>query len=221
MSIGGRDPPYPDGVRPTASRATVSARLLAVLLLAPVVACSAGGDDRDEESDDVRTATDPNVGTGVLARCFVSDPDGELILHPGAFRVRRPVRLDDVELIDPVNVDVIEGSVVDYTGPLGLQGVVLDYPPLKNVGVADYLGDWETRRAIPGLQVTRADGKQAVLVAIGLVDPAEDGHLRGVRLLGTSDGHADDRSWEQLALLVPHDQLCTVERIVATREWTR
>ncbi len=203
------------------SLATAGAGAAIAVLLAYGAACSADEKPSPQVPHDVRTAKDPTTGVGVRAHCVVADPDGEVILHPGAFTVLAATRLDGAQLVDPANIEIVERSVVGYSGPIQLQGVVLDYPPLENAGIADALADWETRRPLEGLTVTPADGKQAVLVAVRLVDPGSPGHLRGVHVDGTRDDYDDDLSWEQLLLVVPAGELCTIDRVAATTEWTR
>ncbi|WP_148614727.1 hypothetical protein [Nocardioides rubriscoriae] len=149
------------------------------------------------------------------AQCVVSDPQGEVILHSGSLTARAGLTLDDATLEEAVNLDVVERAVVQFTGRAGVQGIVLDYPPLKTAGLADSLARWEDRRALPGLTLGPDDGQQAVLVAVRLHDPATPGHLVGVRL--TTD--AGVRVYAQPVLVKPPGEICTVADYDGTLDW--
>src|SRR3954469_13765514 len=77
-------------------------------------------------------------------QCVVADPQGELIVHPGSLTATGGGwSLDHVALIGSENLDVVETDTVRFTGQPTVQGVILDYPPLKNAGIADSLADWD------------------------------------------------------------------------------
>lgn len=208
---------YIDLMRPGRAIAAVGAALLASALTA---SCSLGGGGSDD--DDTRTAVDPAEGAGPRAKCVVADPQGEVILHPGSLAVDVPTRVVSVALVDAVGLDPVEEAVVDYSGAAGVQGVILDYPPLEHAGLVDSLADWDSRRPLVGARLRPADGEQAVLVAVRLADADSSGRVRGVRLtLRTRGGGSRTVPWEQLVLVQPPEQLCTVEVVASTTEWTR
>jgi hypothetical protein len=192
---------------------------LAVLLV--VSGCSGDGDDAPPSGSAASQPSDGGVsvaaGTRERAQCIVSDPEGELIVVPGTLDPDEPERLGDVELVDPVNLEVIESSVVAFSGRAGLQGIVQDYPPLPNAGLADSLADWSERRPLAGHQVGPDAPQQAVLVALRLSDATRPGHLDGVRLT-YADGAAPTEM-VQPVLVEPHDALCTVDEVDSTLEW--
>ncbi|GAA5152902.1 hypothetical protein GCM10023340_34010 [Nocardioides marinquilinus] len=193
--------------------------LAAVALLLVASACS--GDDSPDRPDDTAppdvATSSALTGTRERARCIVSDPEGELIVVPGTLDPDQPLRLGDAELIDAVNLEVVESSVVAFSGRAGLQGIVQDYPPLPNAGLADSLADWSERRPLAGHQVAADAPQQAVLVALRLVDATRPGHLDGVRLTYADD--AAPTEMVQPVLVEPHDALCTIAEVDGTLAW--
>jgi len=178
--------------------------------LITMIACS---------SDDGDGTTDAELGP--RAKCVAADPEGEIILVPGAFQVEgEPRELTGVELRDEQNLEVVESSTVAFGGQPTAQGIVLDYPPLKKAGIADSHADWDTRHQLPGT-VTADDGLQAMLVAVRLVDPARAGRLTGVTLTYLEEGEERSEEWTQQVLVEPPEDICTVDDVAATREWTR
>ena len=128
-------------------------------------------------------AGSPAAAPADPARCVVADPEGELILHPGSLIARdAEVTLEGVALEDAANLEVVETDTVAFSGNPTIRGIILDYPPMKNAGLADSLADWGQRRPLVGRTLTPADGLQAVLVVVRLADPASPGHLTGVAL---------------------------------------
>ena len=135
--------------------------VLALVCVASTAACS---------DDDARNAT---TAAAEAPRCVVSDPQGELILHPGS--VTAPASgttLDGVDLTDADNVEVEQTFTVAFSGIPSVRGVILDYPPMKNAGLADSLADWDQRQPLEGRTITADDGQQAILVVVRLSDPA-------------------------------------------------
>lgn len=187
-------------------------RVIAVGFLAiTLVACS--GDDGEDDS--------PGAELGPRAKCVAADPEGEIILLPGAFRAEgEPRELTGVTLRDGHNLKVVEASTVAWGGQPTAQGIVLDYPPLKTAGIADDKADWDERRPLPS-NVSSDDGLRAMLVAIRLVDPATAGRLTGVTLTYLVAGEEHSEEWTQQVLVEPPEDICTVDEVAATREWTR
>lgn len=185
-------------------------RVVAGLLLAiTLVACS--GDDGDSSAESE---------LGPRAKCVSADPEGELILLPGSVEAEQePWDLTGVELRGEQNLEVVESSAVAFGGQPTAKGIILDYPPLKNAGVADSLADWDQRRQLP-VSVTADEGLQAMLVAVRLVEPADTGRLTGVTLDYELAGEEHSVSWTQQVLVEPHDDVCTIDDVDATREWT-
>ncbi len=154
----------------------VAALLVVGVLLA---GCDASSDDPAAEDG----AGSPAAAPADPARCVVADPEGELILHPGSLIARdAEVTLEGVALEDAANLEVVETDTVAFSGNPTIRGIILDYPPMKNAGLADSLADWGQRRPLVGRTLTPADGLQAVLVVVRLADPASPGHLTGVAL---------------------------------------
>ena len=190
----------------------VVALLVAGALLA---GCDASPDDAAAED---RTGGPAPTAAADPARCVVSDPEGELILHPGSLAAQgADVTLEGVELRDAENLDVVETDTVAFSGNPSIRGIILDYPPMKNAGLADSLADWDERRPLVGRTLSPADGLQAVLVVVRLTDPSAPGHLTGVALQATAEG----RTYPQPVLVKPHGEPCTVDDIASTRSWLR
>lgn len=152
---------------------------------------------------------------GTSADCVVSDAEGEMIVHPGSVTAWAPLRLDRASLVRAVNLEIIESDVVRFTGNAHVRGVIWNYPPLKDAGVADGLADWDQRRPLAGRTVTARDGQQAILVALRLTDPSRSGHLDGVRL----DDSAGGRDFAQPVLVKPHGTTCTVADYADAASW--
>jgi hypothetical protein len=190
--------------------ASVVALLTAAVLL---TGCDNASDDRAAGDGSAAPAAEAPADP---ARCVVADPQGELILHPGSLTARSgQVRLEGVELEDADNLEIVESDTVAFSGNPTVRGIILDYPPMKNAGLADSLADWDQRRALVGRTLTPADGLQAVLVAVRLSDPASPGHLTGVALEASAEG----RTYPQPVLVKPHGEPCTVDDIASTRSW--
>ncbi len=118
-------------------------------------------------------------------------------------------------LLDPVNVEIVEKDVVAFGGTDGVQGIIVDYPPLKTAGLVDSLADWDQRRPLTGLGLGPGDGRQAVLVAVRLVDVTRPGHVSGV-VLHTDAGA---QTFRQTVLAEPPGALCTVAEVDSTLDW--
>ena len=186
------------------------------LVLCFVLVSSAGcARENDRATSEAPSATSGSTAAKHRAQCTPSDAEGEIILHPGSFTPEEPITLGDVSLVDPVNVEVVERDVVRFTGRSTISGIIRDYPPLKNAGLADSLADWETRRPLAGLEVGPADEQQAVLVAVRLTDPHTQGHVSGVVLHDS----AGDTSYAQPVLVVPPGEICTVADYDGTLAW--
>ena len=182
------------------------------LVATTLFACS--GDDGEGDA-----GTEAELGP--RAKCATADPEGEIILVPGAFEAEdEPRELEDVTLRDVRNLEIVESSTVSFGGQPTAQGIVLDYPPLKKAGIADSYADWNLRQQLPGT-VTADDGLQAMLVAVRLVDPTSSGRLTGVTLSYVEAGEEHTQEWTQQVLVEPTDVICTVDEVAATREWTR
>jgi len=181
--------------------------VLAGTLVGSLAGCSADEDEPERE-------------LGPRATCVSADPQGELILVPGTLRAgSRPWELTSVELRGARNLEVVEASTVGFTGQASAKGIVLDYPPLKNAGIADSYADWDERLGLPGT-VTAADGLQAMLVAVRLSEPTEAGRLTGVTLDYSEGGEAHTLDWTHQVLVEPPGEVCTVDDVAGTREWT-
>jgi hypothetical protein len=152
---------------------------------------------------------------GTTADCVVADPQGEMIVHPGSLTPAAPLRLDLVSLVGAVNLQVIESDVVPFTGNPTVHGVIWNYPPLKNAGLADGLADWDDRQPLAGRALSPRDGQQAVLVALRLTDPSRAGHLDGVRLEDSAGG----TDFVQPVLVKPPGTRCTVTDYASTTAW--
>lgn len=191
--------------------------MLLVVLIVPTLGCARENDDRDSPAAVAPRASASATETPAKhrAQCIVADPEGQVILHPGSLTPDGELVLDDVALQQAVNLEVIERDVVRFAGRSTVQGIIQDYPPLKNAGLADSLADWDARRPLAGLALTPDDGQQAVLVAVQLSDPTTPGHLDGVTL--TSD--AGETAYAQPLLVVPHGALCTVDAYDSTLAW--
>ena len=152
------------------------------------------------------------------ARCVVADPEGELILQPGSLSATGDgMTLGGVELQNVVNLEVIETDTVAFSGSPTVRGIILDYPPMKNAGLADSLADWDQRKPLEGRHLSAADGQTAVLVVLRLSDPGTPGHLSGVQLdTSPSDG---SRVYPQPVLVKPHGEPCTTDDIASTKSW--
>lgn len=190
-------------------RAVLASGVLLAVAASSLTACAHENDGRPTPAE---TGASP---TAHRAQCVVADPDGELILHPGSFTPDGPTTTEDATLDSPVNLRVLERDVVRFTGRSTVQGIVLDYPPLKTAGLADSLADWDARRPLAGLGLDTADGQQAVLVAVRLADPRRPGHLRGVTL--TTD--RGETAYAQPVLVKPHGEPCTVADYDSTLDW--
>jgi hypothetical protein len=187
----------------------------ALVLVVLLAACTTNGEP-DPNPDRVREVP---AGPAVRADCVVSDPDGEVILHPGTLVPTQPTELLGAALVDAENLEVLEASVVAFSGSADVQGIVRDHPPLENAGIADALADWETRRPLAGLEIDTEDGQQAVLVAVRLGDPTEPGHLRGVQVsTSTSDGR-ERKDFVQPVLVQPPEGRCDKEAYDSSTEW--
>jgi hypothetical protein len=138
-----------------------------------------------------------------------------MILHPGSLTATSPLRLDRTALVKSVNLEVIESDVVRFTGNPRINGVILNYPPLKDAGLADGLADWDERTPLAGRTLTPKDGQQAVLVALRLIDPTRNGHLDGVRL----DDSAGVENYVQPVLVKPPGTICKVADYAGTTRW--
>jgi hypothetical protein len=159
------------------------------------------------------------VAPAVRAGCVVSDPDGEVIVHPGTIVPTQPTELLGAALVDAVNIEAVEASVVAFSGSPHVQGIVRDYPPLENAGIADALADWSTRRPVKGLQLDIEDGQQAVLVALRLIDPAEPGHLRGVQISTSTPDGRERQDLVQPVLVQPPGARCDMAAYDSSTEW--
>lgn len=219
MTRAGPRPPYIDGMR----RRLLAAGALTVLLAVTTGGCSlpGGEDDTPEQPDATDTAVDLTEPEGVRAKCVLADPDGEVILHPGSVLVTRRTKVLGARLLESANLQVIERSIVEFTGPIDLQGVVLDYPPLENAGLADALADWDTREPLLDRVLYPRDGKQAMLLAVQLIDRTRPGRLKGVQVRTRSSIGFRAIGFEQLLLVLPADDICTIEAVADTTEWTR
>jgi hypothetical protein len=162
---------------------------------------------------------EPNSGPVTRAGCVATDPEGEVVLHPGTLQPGATTMVHGTRLIDPVNVAVIEASALASTGNPQVQGIVREYPPVEKAGLVHALADWETRRPLVELVIRPEDGRQAVLVAVRLVDPTQPGHLRGIRITSTGAGKARDDDLLQPVLLLPHGSRCDVAAYDSTTEW--
>ena len=183
---------------------------MAGVVLAMVAACSSDDGDGGAEAE-----------LGPRAKCVTADPEGELILLPGELRADQdPWELSGVTLRDDHNLEVVETSTVAFGGQPTAQGVILDYPPLKSAGIADSLADWDERQPLPAT-ITPGEGLHAVLVAVRLVEPASTGWLTGVTLDYSSAGEDESVTWTQQVLVEPPEEVCTIDDVDATREWTR
>ncbi|MFB9314879.1 hypothetical protein [Nocardioides plantarum] len=192
-------------------RSTLVATSVAVLVTGSLLA-GCGSDDEAGSTPTPSTGDSPGRHR---AQCIVSDPEGEVILHPGSFVPDQRLVLRDAALEGADNLEVVERAVVRFTGRATVQGIVQDYPPLKTAGLADSLADWDSRRDLPGLVLGPDDGQQAVLVAVRLADPTRPGHLVGVSL--RADGGST--SYAQPVLIEPHGALCTVAEYDSTLDW--
>ncbi len=159
--------------------------------------------------------------SGDRAQCVVADPEGEIILHPGTLSPDSPTRLVDAVLDGSVNLEVVERDVVRFTGNPTISGIVLDYPPMKNAGLADSLADWDQRRPLRGAEIGPRHGQQAVLVAVRLDDPSQPGHVVGttVTSAGSGSGSGATTAFTQPVLVKPHGTLCTVRDYDETLAW--
>ncbi len=201
-------------------RLAIAVGSAALMALMALLATGCGlGDDSGEQGGAV-TAVDDTSGEGVPAQCVVADPEGALILHPGSFTPEERTRLVSLVLDGSANLEVIEDSVTEFRGPEGMQGVVLEYPPLANASFIDALGDWDSRRPLTGLVVRPRDGRQAVLIAVRLADPSKPGHVRGVTIKARTSAGPRTMRWEQLVLALPDGGTCTDEAVAETTEWT-
>jgi hypothetical protein len=190
---------------PRASRRAVGA-LLALLWAASLAGC-------DSAEPEATQSDRPGP------QCVVADPQGELIVHPGSLTATAGGwSLDHVALTGSKNLDVVEADTVRFTGQPTVQGVILDYPPLKNAGIADSLADWDERQPFEGRRLSAADGQQAVLVVLRLSDATTSGHLLAVRL-AYDDGSPRVRAMPQPLLVKPHGRPCTVDDIAAAHSW--
>ncbi|HWI42750.1 MAG TPA: hypothetical protein VNS81_03985 [Nocardioides sp.] len=154
------------------------------------------------------------------ADCVVSDPQGEVILHPGTLAPGHRTEVLGAGLLGERNLAIIEASAVPFSGSPQVHGIIRDYPPKKNAGIADSLADWDTRRPLAGLRIGPADGQQAVLVAVRLVDARSPGRVKGVRV---STRAADGTRQDELAqpvLVLPHSGRCDVAAYDSTTAWT-
>jgi hypothetical protein len=184
----------------------VPAALAVLAVLALLVAC---------DSSEPEAAPSPS-GSPEPARCVVADPEGELILHPGSLTAPADgERLEGVSLDSAENLDVIHTYTVAFSGSPTVRGVILDYPPMKNAGLADSLADWDQRQPLAGRELTADDGQQAVLVVLRLSDAGAPGHLTGVSLAATTGDH----DYPQPLLIKPHGEPCTVDDIASTKSW--
>lgn len=145
----------------------------------------------------------------------MSDPQGEMIVHPGSLTATAALRLVSASPVKPVNLQVIESDVVRFTGNPAIHGVIWNYPPLKDAGLADSLADWADRKPLAGHVLRPADGQQAILVALRLIDPTRSGHLDGVRL----DDSAGGKDYVQPVLVKPPGTRCTLDDYAATTRW--
>ena len=187
-------------------------RVMAASLLLAVALVGCSGHDGESGA---------RADLGPRAKCVSADPEGEIILVPGVFEVEgEPRELTGVGLRDDHNLAVVESSTVAFSGQPTAHGIVLDYPPLKNAGIADSYADWDTRQQLPGT-VTSEDGMQAMLVAVRLIDPTESGRLTGVTLSYLEAGEERAEEWTEQVLIEPPGDICTVDEVAATREWTR
>ena len=184
---------------------------LVAMLVAMLSAC-AGGDGPTAAPSGTTAAR-----SGDRAQCVVADPEGEIILHPGTLSPDSPTRLVDAVLDGSVNLEVVERDVVRFTGNPTISGIVLDYPPMKNAGLADSLADWDQRRPLRGAEIGPRHGQQAVLVAVRLDDPSQPGHVVGTTV--TSSDAEGTTSFTQPVLVKPHGTLCTVRDYDETLTW--
>ena len=202
-------------------RSPLVATLVALSLTGSLLTACAGDDDGEAGPSTAPSGATPSTASSSdspgrhRAQCIVSDPEGEVILHPGSFVPDASTVLSDATLRGAVNLEVVERAVVRFTGRAGVQGIVQDYPPLKTAGLADSLADWASRRDLPGLRVGPGDGQQAVLVAVRLADPTQPGHLVGVDL----ETDAGSTPYAQPVLIEPHGALCTVAEYDSTLDW--
>ncbi len=203
-------------------RRLLAAGALAVTLAVTSTAClPGGGDDPAPAPEATDTAVDPTEPEGVRAKCVIADPDGEVILHPGSIEVTRRTKVLGARLLDSANLEVVERSVVGFTGPIDLQGVVLDYPPLENAGLADALADWDTRQPLVDRVIHPSNGKQAMLLAVRLIDGTRPARLKGVQVRTKSSVGFRAIAFEQLLLVLPEKEVCSIKAVAATTEWTR
>ncbi len=184
----------------------------AALALALAAGCSGSDGPVDEPSA-------PASGPVERARCVVADPEGEVLLQPGTVRAGpQGLRFDPPTLADGLGLDVVGQWVVPYSGAPHAQGVVLDYPPLDNAGIADGLATWSDRRPTAGLQLRPDDGLQALLVALRLSDPDRLGHLAGTTVTSHSRG-TSLTTYQQPLLIKPHGSPCTVDDPDEVADW--
>jgi hypothetical protein len=185
----------------------VPSALAGLAVLALITAC---GSSSPESAPTPASSSDP-------AQCVVADPQGELILHPGSLTAPAGgERLEGVSLDHAENLEVLKTYTVAFTGSPTVRGVILDYPPMKNAGLADSLADWDQRQPLVGRRLSAEDGQQAVLVVLRLSDAATPGHLTGVSLAATTG----DRDYPQPLLIKPHGRPCTVDDIASTKSWS-
>lgn len=201
---------------------SVATVLVAATALGVLHGCSTPGAGSGADSDvPYVTATDPTRKVPVLARCVAADPEGEVILHPGSVSATVPTRLLGAELADAENLTVVERAIVAYDGTAHVTGIALNYPPLKDAGMVGSMGSWATRHTLVGADLDRADGQQALLIAIRLTDPAEPGHLTGILLTQDTGAGADEMILRQQVLVMPAGEQCDVEAVADTTAWTR
>jgi hypothetical protein len=182
----------------------ISAVLAAALAVGAVAACGGSG-----------TAVATPTYAGTTADCVVSDAQGEMIVHPGSVTASAPLRIERAALVKAVNLEIVESDVVRFTGNPAVHGVIWNYPPLKDAGLADGLADWDARTPLAGRLLTRTDGQQAILVALRLIDPTESGHLDGVRLEDSAGG----KEFMQPVLVKPPGTVCRLRDYASTTSW--
>jgi hypothetical protein len=183
-----------------------------------LIACAALATACDSDAGSPRSGSPTAASSADPARCVVADPEGELILHPGSLTATGDgLTLDGVRLASAENLDVVETDTVAFSGSSTVRGIILDYPPMKNAGLADSLADWDKREPLEGRELTPDDGQQAVLVVVRLSDTTSPGHLTGVELSTTPED--DARSYPQPVLVKPHGEPCTVDDIASTHSW--
>ncbi len=187
------------------------ALLLALACLAPGCSSGPGGD---------APAAGPGGGTVERARCVVADPEGELLLQVTSVRAGPgALRLDDVSVAGGLNLEVVDAAAVPFAGTPGTQGVILDYPPRKDAGVADGLAQWEDRRPLAGLTVRPRDGEQALLVALRLADATTLGHLTGTSVSTRTGRGTQVTGYAQPLLVKPPGSPCRVDDPDEVADW--